>query len=73
MITAVELTLSPTAAIMIAQARMITFGPLKNMFLRMLASAAARSRCSDRLKIRLSERLIDSIEIFIDYKNIKYF
>ena len=48
MMTGMELTFRPMAAMMMAQARIMTFGPRKEMFFLMAAAAAARSISSSR-------------------------
>ena len=48
MMTGIELTLRPTAAMMMAQARMMTFGPRKAIFFVIALAAEARSMPSSR-------------------------
>ena len=48
MMTGIELTFKPTEAMMMAQARMMTFGPRKEMFFLMAAAAFDRSTSSSR-------------------------
>ena len=66
-ITGIELRFKPTEAMIMAQARMKTFGPLKGTLFLMAMFAAPRSICSDMLT-----RLLNCLRRFISFAMRKY-
>ena len=73
MMTGIELTLSPTEAIMMAQARINTLAPRKCIPLRMDTLAPSRSRSSDMLTNRnsLNLKLLFAIVLMVIHNTLQ--